>query len=111
MHPSDSRDVLVYKDKLGHARVEVRLRNETLWLTANQIAEIFDTTSQNIGQHITNIYNEGELDEEATTLLLTLSRKEGSRSVRRTVIHYSLDVVISVGYRVSSSIATRFRQW
>ncbi len=82
-----------------------------LWLTATQIADLFQTSPQNIGQHITNIYEEEELFEESTTLLLTLPRLEGSRTVRRTVIHYNLDVVISVGYRVSSRIATRFRQW
>lgn len=111
MLPSDTTDILVYQDNIGRARVDVRLRDEMLWLTAGQIAEIFQTSNQNIGQHIANIYDERELEEETTTLLLTLPRAEGARTVRRTVIHYSLDVVISVGYRVSSKTATRFRQW
>lgn len=111
MLPSDTNDILMYQDGKGRTRIEVRMRDEMLWLTATQIADLFQTSPQNIGQHITNIYEEEELFEESTTLLLTLPRLEGSRTVRRTVIHYNLDVVISVGYRVSSRIATRFRQW
>lgn len=111
MLPSDSTDILVYQDHNERARVEVRLRDEMLWLTAGQIAEVFQTSNQNIGQHIISIYEEGELSEDATTMLITLPRLEGSRTVRRTIVHYSLDVIISVGYRVSSKTATRFRQW
>lgn len=111
MESSGSTDILVYQDGRGEIRVDVRITENTIWLTANQIADLFQTSVQNIGQHINNIYDEEELDEMDTTSLVTLQRAEGNRTVRRQVVHYNLDMIISVGYRVSSVIATRFRQW
>jgi len=95
----------------GTRKVEVRLEGETLWATQGQMAELFDTSTDNIGLHLKNIYSEDELDESATTEEFSVIRQEGKRQVRRRLKHYDLDAVISVGYRVSSRRATRFRQW
>lgn len=92
-------------------RLEVRVEDETVWLTQQQMAELFNATKQNISLHIKNIYEEGELDEQATVKDFLTVRKEGSRTVRRHVNGYNLDVIISVGYRVRSLQGTRFRQW
>ena len=91
--------------------VEVRLEGETLWVTQRQMAELFDTTSDNVGLHLKNIFNVSELDEGATTEDFSVVRKEGGREVKRQLKHYNLDAIISVGYRVNSTKATRFRQW
>ena len=91
--------------------LEVRVENETVWLTQQQMAELFNATKQNISLHIKNIYDEGELEEQATVKDYLTVRKEGSRTVRRHVNGYNLDVIISVGYRVKSLRGTRFRQW
>ncbi|MFC6633979.1 virulence RhuM family protein [Microbulbifer taiwanensis] len=92
-------------------RVEVRLQSETLWVTQGQMAELFDTSSDNISLHLKNIYREQELNEPATAEDFSVVRMEGKRQVRRKLKHYNLDAIISVGYRVNSTQATRFRQW
>ena len=92
-------------------RLEVRVEDETVWLTQQQMAELFKATKQNVSLHITNIYNEGELDEISTVKDSLTVRKEGNRIVRRHVNYYNLDVIISVGHRVKSLRGTRFRQW
>jgi len=91
--------------------VEVRLESETIWLTQRQMAELFASTPENVLMHLKNIYNDNELNEEATAKDFLVVRQEGSRKVKRTLQHYNLDAIISVGYRVNSSRATRFRQW
>lgn len=91
--------------------VEVRLEGETVWLSQAQMAELFDTSTDNISLHLKNIYRDGELEESATTEDFSVVRQEGSRQVRRKLKHYNLDAIISVGYRISSTRATRFRQW
>ncbi|MDZ7810762.1 MAG: RhuM family protein [Arhodomonas sp.] len=91
--------------------VEVQLKGETLWATQTQMAELFATSTDNIGLHLKNIYAEAELDESATTEDFSVVRQEGKRQVRRRLKHYNLDAAISVGYRVNSGRATRFRQW
>ena len=92
-------------------RLEVRVESETVWLTQQQMAELFKATKQNVSLHIKNIYDEGELDEISTVKDYLTVRKEGKRTVRRHVNLYNLDVIISVGYRVKSIRGTRFRQW
>ena len=92
-------------------RLEVRVENETVWLTQQQMADLFKATKQNVSLHINNIYNEGELDEISTVKDSLTVRQEGSRMVRRHVKYYNLDVIISVGYRIKSLRGTRFRQW
>lgn len=91
--------------------VQVRLEGETLWLSQAQMAQLFDTSTDNISLHLKNIYSQGELEEKATTEELSVVRQEGSRQVQRRIKHYNLDTIISIGYRVNSTRATRFRQW
>lgn len=102
---------LVYTAEDGKVKIEVRLDGETLWLPQVQLAELFQTSQQNISLHIQHIYEEGELLPEATHKKYLLLRSEGGREVKRLVDHYNLDMIISVGYRVKSHVATRFRIW
>ena len=95
----------------GEQGVQVRLEGETLWLTQRQMAEVFATTPENVLMHLKNIFREGELDEAVTAKDFLAVRQEGSRQVRRRLKHYNLDAIISIGYRVNSTRATRFRQW
>lgn len=95
----------------GDQGVQVRLEGETLWLTQRQMAEVFATTPENVLMHLKNIFREGELDEAATAKDFLAVRQEGARQVRRRLKHYNLDAIISIGYRVNSTRATRFRQW
>ena len=104
-------EFLVYQAEDGQVKLEVRLQNETVWLTQQMIAELFQTTVPNISMHIRNIYAEGELTPEATIKKFLTVRQEGNRDVRRELDYYNLDMIISVGYRVKSLIATRFRIW
>ena len=104
-------EMIIYQSDDGRIRLETRLENETLWMTQSQMAELFQTTQQNISLHIQNIYEEGELHEEATHKKTLWVRHEGNRKVERELDTYNLDMVISVGYRVKSVIATRFRIW
>jgi len=104
-------EFLLYQTEDGQSRVEVRLQDETVWLTQPSMAELFQTTQQNISQHIRNIFTEGELTPEATHKKFLSVRREGSRDIRRKLDFYNLDMIISVGYRVKSLIATRFRIW
>lgn len=103
--------MVIYQSDDGRIRLETRLENETLWMTQTQMAELFQTTQQNISLHIQNIYEEGELNADATHKKSLWVRQEGNRQVERELDTYNLDVVISVGYRVKSVIATRFRIW
>lgn len=95
----------------GDQPVQVRLEGETVWLSQAQMAELFGTSADNISLHLKNIYADHELEEPATTEDFSVVRQEGARQVRRQLKHYNLDAIISVGYRVNSSRATRFRQW
>lgn len=104
-------EFLLYQTEDGQVRLDVRLQDETVWLTQPLMAELFQTTQQNISQHIRNIFTEGELTSEATHKKFLSVRREGKRDVRRELDYYNLDMIISVGYRVKSLIATRFRIW
>lgn len=104
-------EMIVYQSDDGRVRLDVRLENESLWMTQAAMAELFQTTQQNISLHLQNIYEEGELEPEATYKDFLLVRIEGNREVQRPIAHYNLDAIISVGYRVKSLIATRFRIW
>ena len=108
--PSDSR-ILIYQSDAGETRLEVRLQDETVWLTQNLMAELYQTTKQNVSLHVRNIYEEGELAPEATVKKYLTVRREGSRTVRRPLDFYNLDMIISVGYRVRSARGVQFRQW
>jgi hypothetical protein len=104
-------EVLVYQTEDGRIKLDVRLEGETVWLSQQLIAELFQTTVPNISMHIRNIYDEGELNSEATVKKFLTVRREGDREVRRELDFFNLDMIISIGYRVKSLIATRFRIW
>lgn len=104
-------EFLIYQTPEGNTRVDVRIANETVWLSQNQMADLFQTTKQNISLHINNVFEEGELEETATVKEYLTVQKEGKRDVNRNVLHYNLDVIISVGYRVKSHVGTHFRIW
>ena len=103
--------IQIYQSEDGQVSLQVSLENETVWLNQPQMAILFDTSTDNISLHLKNIYAEGELDENRTTEDLSVVRQEGKRQVKRTLKHYNLDAIISVGYRISSKRATQFRQW
>ncbi len=103
--------LIIYQAEDGAIKIDVRFQDETVWLTQQLMAELFQTTQQNISLHIQNILKEGELADLATHKEFLSVQKEGNRSVKRNRDFYNLDMIISVGYRVKSSIATRFRQW
>lgn len=107
----EGNKIILYQDDNDITRVSVLFSDEDLWLTQNQLAEIYCTTQQNISQHIDNVYKDGELSIEATNKKFLLVRQEGNRHVKRHIDHYNLDVIIALGYRVQSQVATRFRRW
>ncbi len=112
LEPKESGgEFLLYQTEDGQVRLDVRLQDETVWLTQPLMAELFQTTQQNISQHIRNVFEEGELTPEATHKKFLSVRREGKRDVRRALDFYNLDMIISVGYRVKSLIATHFRIW
>ena len=104
-------EILIYQNQEGSVKVDVRLEEETVWLTQEQMALLFGKGRSAITEHIGNIFREGELDEIATRRNFRLVRMEGNREVEREVDHYNLDVIISVGYRVKSQQGTQFRIW
>lgn len=109
--PLPQSEIILYQTEDGRTRVQCRFEDETLWLTQVQIAELFQTTVPNINLHLKAIYAEGELAEEATIKSHLMVRLEGSRQVSRPVLHYSLPVILAVGFRVRSHRGTQFRQW
>jgi hypothetical protein len=104
-------EFLVYQTDDGRIKIDVRLEDETVWLTQQLMADLFQTSKQNINHHIKSIYAEGELSPEATVKKYLTVQKEGERQIRRHLDYYNLDMIISVGYRVKSHVATRFRIW
>lgn len=109
--PPSGGELLVYQTEDGRVKLDVRLEDETVWLTQQLMAELFQTSKQNINQHIQAIYKERELEPEETVKKFLTVRQEGKREVRRNLDYYNLDMIISVGYRVKSAVATRFRIW
>ena len=103
--------IIIYQTESGETKLDVRFQDETVWLTQKLMAELFQTTSQNITIHLKNIFEEGELDEGATCKDFLQVQKEGNREVKRKQKFYNLDAIISVGYRIKSHVATKFRQW
>ena len=102
---------LIYQDENGITNVNVRFEGDDVWLTAEQIKELFDASQQDVSYHIKQIYAEQEQDAERTHKKFLLVRQEGKRSVKRQISHYNLKMIIAVGYRVKSQVATRFRKW
>lgn len=104
-------DIVIYQTEDGDTKIDVRFVDETVWLTQQQMAELFQSSRTNIVEHIQHIYEEGELDEASTCRKFRQVRTEGNRQVTREIPYYNLDMIISLGYRVKSMIATNFRRW
>lgn len=109
MHSNNQ--IVIYQSEDGQTQVDVRLENETVWLTQAQMVELFQTTKQNVSLHVGNVFREGELEQESTVKEYLTVQNEGERKVSRKVKYYNLDVIISVGYRVKSKRGTAFRIW
>lgn len=109
--PESTPGIVLYQSPDGGPALSVRLQGQTAWLTQAQMADLFQTTPQNITMHVANVYADGELPEEATCKDYLQVRAEGGRTVERATKHYSLDMIIAVGYRVRSARGTQFRQW
>ncbi len=104
-------EIIIYTSEDGSISLDTKLENDTIWLTQDMMAKLFDTTTQNITMHIKNIYEEKELNMNSTCKNFLQVRKEGNRNVSRKLIHYNLDMILSVGYRIKSKVATKFRIW
>jgi prophage maintenance system killer protein len=104
-------DIILYNNEENQVQLQVKFDNETVWLNQYQLADLFGTDRTSILKHIKNIYTSGELDEDATCAKFAQVKKEGNREVKREVLHYNLDAIISVGYRVNSIRGTQFRKW
>jgi hypothetical protein len=107
----DSGNVIVYVDDNGKPQVDVRFQDETVWLTQAQLVDLYQSSKANVSEHIKNIFDEGELDPAATVQKFRTVRTEGDRQVERELEYYNLDMIISLGYRIKSNIATKFRIW
>ena len=107
----EENKIIIYQTEDGQTQIDVRLENETVWLTQAQMAELFETDRTSIVRHINNIYRVDELDREATCVKIAQVQIEGKRQVTRTVPYFNLDMIISVGYRVNSKRGVKFRQW
>ena len=103
--------IVIYQTEDGQTQIDVRLENETVWLTQAQMAELFKSSRTNVLEHIQHIYEDEELEKEATCRNFRQVRQEGKRTVNRAIIMYNLDMIISVGYRVNSKRGVKFRQW
>lgn len=104
-------EVIIYQTEDGQTKIDVRMEKETVWLTQELMSKLFETTVPNINMHVKNIYKEKELEEVSTIKDFLIVRDEGERSVSRNIVHYNLDVIISVGYRIKSKRGTQFRIW
>ena len=111
MTSKNNSQLIIYQTETGDTKIDVRFQDETVWLSQQLMAELFQTTKQNISLHIANIYEDKELASQATVKGFLTVQKEGNRQVTRSVEFYNLDMIISVGYRIKSKVATHFRQW
>lgn len=109
--PNNNSQLLIYQSPSGEVKIDVRLDNETVWLTQKLMAELFQTSVPNINMHLKSIYEDGELTESATIKDFLIVQKEGDRDISRKQKFYNLDAIISVGYRIKSQVATQFRIW
>jgi len=107
----EQSQLVIYQSEDGKVKIETRMEGETIWLTQKLMAELFQTTPQNITIHLKNIFEEGELEEDSTCKEFLQVQREGKREVKRQQKYYNLDAILSVGYRIKSHVATRFRQW
>lgn len=104
-------EIIFYQDEKSTTKIEVRIEDETVWLSQAQMVDLFSSTKQNISLHINNIYREKELSFDSTVKEYLIVQKEGKRQVKRKLQYYNLDVIISVGYRFKSLRGTQFRIW
>ncbi|MBR8702340.1 hypothetical protein IX314_002250 [Fusobacterium sp. DD26] len=104
-------EIIIYQSEDGNIKLDVIVIDETVWLSQQQMAELFDCSRTNVIDHIKNIYEEEELDENSTCRKFRQVRKEGNREVSREIPFYNLDMIISLGYRIKSKVATQFRKW
>ena len=111
MKDHNNSEILIYQSENGMAKIDVTFMDETVWLSQQQMAELFQTSRTNVVEHIKHIYEEDELEEESTCRKFRQVRKEGNREVSRELPFYNLDMIISLGYRIKSIIATNFRRW
>ena len=109
--PLKKAEIIIYQPNDQSTMLEVRIEEETVWLTQAQMLELFQATKQNISLHINNVFKEGELSKDSTVKEYLTVRTEGKRQVKRLLSYYNLDVIISVGYRVKSKRGTQFRVW
>lgn len=107
----EKNNIVIYQLDDGKTKIDVKLEDETVWLSQQQMADLYDTTKQNISLHIKNIFEEEELTENSTVKEFLTVQKEGNRNVERKVKYYNLDMIISLGYRIKSKVATNFRRW
>ena len=107
----DNGHIILFQTQGGETKIEVRLANESVWLTADQMAELFQRNKSTISRHIKNIYESGELEQNRTVAFFATVQSEGNRKVERNIAFYNLDMIISVGYRVNSHRGVQFRQW
>jgi prophage maintenance system killer protein len=106
-----NNQIEIYKSSNGDTQVEVQFNADTVWLNRQQLALLFDRDVKTIGKHINNVFNEGELNKNSTVAKFATVQTEGERTVERSIEHYNLDAIISIGYRIKSQVATKFRQW
>jgi len=111
MSDEQKGNIIIYQSGDGINKIDVRLEDENVWLSQQQMAELYQSSRTNVVEHIKNIYEEGELDKDSTCRNFRQVRLEGNRSVEREIPFYDLDMIISLGYRIKSSIATKFRIW
>ena len=111
MKEKNQSQLIIYQTEAGETKIDVRFQDETVWLTQKKMAELFQVAVPTINEHIKNIYAEGELSPKGTIRKFLIVQKEGLREVKRNIEYYNLDMIISVGYRVKSKVATQFRQW
>ena len=104
-------DIVIYKTQDGLTKINVKFEDETVWLTQAQLVELYQTSKSNISEHIKHIFEEGELSQESTVRNFRTVQIEGNREVSREQVYYNLDMIISLGYRVKSLVATQFRRW
>lgn len=107
----ENNEIIIYQGQDGTTHIDVKFTDKTVWLSQQQMAELYQTARSNVGEHIKHIYEEDELDEESTCRKFRQVRQEGSRQVTREIPFYNLDMIISLGYRIRSKIATHFRRW
>ena len=111
MAKENKSNIIIYQSEDGQTHIEVQMDEDTVWLSQQQMADLYQTSRTNVVEHIKHIYEDGELVEESTCRKIRQVRQEGARMVEREIPHYNLDMIISLGYRINSIQATHFRQW